>query len=461
VKRVLVTGGSGFIGSHVVDALEAARIEPRIIDLRAPDHLPPGRVDTVIGDLLDADTLWRAMEGCDAVIHLAAAADVDAVAEDPEGAERVNARGTLAVLEVARAVDVSRVIYGSTIWVYGQSGEGVLDEGARLGLPQHLYTASKLAGEMYCAAYAELYGVSCTILRFGIPYGPRARPSAVIPTFVRMALAGEPLTLAGDGSQTRRFVYVEDLADGIVRALDPCAANRIYNLSSDETVTIRELVQMVGELVGDVEVVRTPERAADFDGAGISSRRAERELGWRASTTLREGMARYMSWLGNETGALKQPVNEATLAKRASEPSTADRTRPRLYERLAVTPPITALACAIGTLIPYALAHRMDEFDTAQVHSVGITTLVAILVCLSAVQTRSARQVHHAAAIAWLLSGYVALVLLPWTKALLDLAVPEVQTLIMSAIGTTMALGVAGAANRLRSGARAAPERAI
>ena len=123
------------------------------------------------------------------------------------------------VLEAARAAQVARVIYTSTIWVYtGESGDRV-DEDTPLRMPAHLYTASKLAGEMYCTSYRELYGLETTILRLGIPYGPRARPAAVLPAFVNRALAGESLTVAGDGSASRRFVYVEDLADGCVKAL--------------------------------------------------------------------------------------------------------------------------------------------------------------------------------------------------------------------------------------------------
>src|SRR5262249_59089827 len=122
-------------------------------------------------------------------------------------------------------------------------------EDAALGLPPHLYTASKLAGEMYCSSYAELYDVPYTILRFGIPYGPRARPTAVIPIFVSKALKGEPLTIAGDGMQTRRFVYVEDLAEGVVAGIQHQGENRVFNLAGDETVTIRELADIVSELI--------------------------------------------------------------------------------------------------------------------------------------------------------------------------------------------------------------------
>src|SRR5690349_1558434 len=294
--RVLVTGGSGFIGSHVVDKLADAGHEPVIYDLRESPHHERGSVETVIGDLFDAEVLQGAMEDCDADVHLAAYADVGIVAEQPVAAEECNSRGTLAVLEAARATD-TRVIYGSTIWVYGNSGDGLIDEESPIGLPDHLYTASKLAGEMYCTSYAELYDVPCTILRFGIPYGPRARPSAVIPIFVGKAVKGDPLTIAGDGLQTRRFVYVEDLAEGVVAALEHGAENRIYNLAGDETVTIREVAEVVSEIVGDTEIVHTPGRSGDFGGAVISNERAAKELGWRASTPLREGVRRYYAWL--------------------------------------------------------------------------------------------------------------------------------------------------------------------
>ncbi len=156
---------------------------------------------------------------CDAVAHLAAVADVNDVHAEPEDAERVNARGTVAVLEAARRAGVKRIVYASTIWVYSDCQQETVDEDTLLPPPSHLYTSTKLAGELYCKAYQELYGIDYTILRFGIPYGPRAREAAVIPAFVGKALRGEPLTLAGDGGQSRRFVYVEDLAEGVALGL--------------------------------------------------------------------------------------------------------------------------------------------------------------------------------------------------------------------------------------------------
>jgi UDP-glucose 4-epimerase len=181
--RVLVTGGSGFIGSHVVDRLIAHGHEPVIYDLRpSPWHQDPARpVATVLGSITDREALERALHSCDAVAHLAAVADVNDVHAEPEDAERVNARGTVAVLEAARRASVRRILYASTIWVYSDCEGEEVDEDTLLPPPSHLYTSTKLAGELYCKAYQELYGIDYTILRFGIPYGPRAREAAVIP----------------------------------------------------------------------------------------------------------------------------------------------------------------------------------------------------------------------------------------------------------------------------------------
>jgi UDP-glucose 4-epimerase len=295
MNKVLVTGGAGFIGSHVVDKLIERGVEPRIFDLVPSSYHPD--IDTVTGDLTSLHDVRRAVEGCDAVIHLAAIADVNHVAADPAYAEVVNSRGTFQVLEAARLAGVERVVYGSTIWVYNGQ-EGIADEGTSVQLPSHLYTATKLAGEMYCRAYNEQYGLDCTILRFGIPYGPRARAAAVVPAFVKKALGGEPLTIAGDGSQARRFVYVEDLADGVVRAtLAECAANRVYNLVGDESVTIREIATIVRDLVGDVDILHVEKRAGDFSGTEVCGERAERELGWTASTPFGDGVRRYVEWV--------------------------------------------------------------------------------------------------------------------------------------------------------------------
>ena len=294
--RVLVTGGAGFIGSHVVDKLRAHGHEPVIYDLRPSPWPEHADVATVIGQVTDAVALAAALEHCDAVAHLAAVADVNDVHAEPHDAEQVNARGTAAVLEAARRAGVQRVVYASTIWVYSDTEETTVSETTLLPPPAHLYTATKLAGELYCKSYQELYGINYTILRFGIPYGPRAREAAVIPAFVNKAFAGEPLTLSGDGMQSRRFVYVEDLAEGVVAGLGDIAENRVYNLSSDEDVTIRQIAELVQEIVGNTEIVFGPARPGDLGSKIVLSDRAREELGWSASTPIDEGIRRYVEW---------------------------------------------------------------------------------------------------------------------------------------------------------------------
>ena len=466
MSRVLVTGGSGFIGSHVVDKLADAGHEPRIYDLQPSAHHEPGSVDTVVGDLFDHEALCAAMEDTEAVVHLAAYADVGIVAKEPVEAEECNSRGTLAVLEAARATR-TRVIYGSTIWVYGASGDGLIDEDAPLVLPDHLYTASKLAGEMYCSSYAELYDVPSTILRFGIPYGPRARPAAVIPIFVSKALKAEPLTIAGDGLQTRRFVYVEDLAEGIVAGLDRGADGRVYNLAGDETVTIRELADIVSDLIDDTEIVHTPGRNGDFGGAVISNERAADELGWRASTPLREGVRRYLAWLAPERAPAPEPEPAPVLAAPPEPavvapvakvtdlpgwPSAPSSSWPSAW--------VVALACAAGTLIPSALAFRTDDFGTGQVGFVAITCLIAILAVLSLLPLGAggARPERGGVFAGWLIAGFVVLETLPWTRNIFNLGMPHRGTIALTAMGVAIALVVATAATRWRDDGEAAAD---
>jgi len=301
--RVLVTGGGGFIGSHVVDRLLDRGITPRIFDLSASPYHSPLEVETFTGSITDPANLDLAMRDCDAVVHLAAVADVAHVYADPVLAEEVNTRGTLNVLEAACRAKVGRVVYGSTTWVYSDCEEQEVDEETPIPAPRHLYTATKLAGETYCAGYGELFDLETTVLRFGIPYGPRARAAGVVAKFTDLAFEGKALTIAGDGSQSRSFIYVEDLADGIVAALRPEAAGRTYNLSGDEVVTILEIAERVQENTDGCEIVHTPPRPGDFPGKVISNERALEELGWKAETSFREGVRRYVEWVRGSTRA--------------------------------------------------------------------------------------------------------------------------------------------------------------
>jgi UDP-glucose 4-epimerase len=323
--KILVTGGSGFIGSHVVDVLIAHGHEPCIYDIVPSTYQAPEDVETVVGDLLDLEVLRGAARGRDAVIHLAAVSDVNEVVRDPSRAELVNARGTEVMLEAALLEKVTRVLYASTVWVYGGAvGQEPLDEDTSLVAPAHFYTATKLAGELFCHSFDELYGLGQTILRFGIPYGPRARASTVVAQFVARALTGDPLTVTGDGAQTRQFVYVEDLAEGIVAALDPVAAGRTYNLVGSEQVSVRQIAETVQELVGDVPIAHVDDRPADLRSSAISGERAGRELGWAVETPFHQGVRRYVSWV---TGIQESP-SEEPASRIAGSASTVLRQEP-------------------------------------------------------------------------------------------------------------------------------------
>jgi UDP-glucose 4-epimerase len=449
MSRILVTGAAGFIGSHVVDRLVAAGHEPRLYDRRPSPYHP--EADAVLGDVRDVDALRAAMEGCSAVVHLAAAADVGEVAKDPVGSEELNARGTLAVLEAARLASLERVVYASTIWVYSDVEAERVDEDTPLLPPAHLYTASKLAGELYCRSYRELYGVSSTILRFGIPYGPRARPAAVLPIFVRKALAGEPLTIAGGGTQSRRFVYVEDLAEGVVLGLGSEAANRTYNLVSDEDVTIRQIAETVGEVVGDVELVEVEGRAGDFKGAEVCGARAASELGWRATTPFAEGVRRYVAWhrahdeleaavaaRAEAAAAAVVPVEPALTAASPAAPAPARR---RLLP--AWPAPRFAVITLVG-LVAGALAVALTRQDAFSDPMALIGTVILLAVPTALIAGVDWNRDRHDASIvlATMFVGALLALVWNWAGGVARLAEDHVTTSILVVlVGAALATG--------------------
>jgi len=219
------------------------------------------------------------------------------------------------------------VLYGSTIWVYSDSVVPDPDEESALAQPRHLYTATKLAGENYVASYNAQFDGRHTILRFGIPYGPRARPAAVVPSFIARAERGEALSISGDGRQTRQFVYVVDLAHGIVSGLVSNAAGKIYNLVGNEETSVREIADAVRELVSPVPIVHGPERPADVRIGRVSGARAAAELNWTAERTFRDGLRLYLDWLADTSGS---PVAEAAAKTSGSAAAVLRHESPEL-----------------------------------------------------------------------------------------------------------------------------------
>ncbi len=294
--RIAITGGSGFVGSHVVDKLKGAAItDIRVLDIKQPHR---NDVEFVKTDITKLEEVKNALKDIDVVYHLAGAADVNDVYKDPLWATKLNVDGTANVLEVARQLNIQRVIFASTVWIYSGSPGTMANEESQVysSGAGHVYNTTKIAGEMMINDYNKLYGVPFTIMRYGIPYGPRARPTAVIPIFVRKALNKEPLTIQGDGSQFRFFLYVEDLAEGNVAALKKIAKNQVYNMDGQKPTTVRQMAETIRNIIGNVNIVYTPARPGDYQGKYVSIDKARRELDWEPRTPFEVGLSRYVDW---------------------------------------------------------------------------------------------------------------------------------------------------------------------
>ncbi|OAA26670.1 UDP-glucose 4-epimerase [Frankia sp. EI5c] len=307
--RIAVTGGSGFIGGHVVDRLLDAGHDVLSLDVASCPRPDPRAAYREL-DVLDLDALTDTFSGIDVVFHIAGMSNVDFAFADPVRTVRLNVEGTGKVCEAARGAGVRRVVFASTVWVYGAMADPVapaqppapapppLTEEAEivLGRAGHVYTSTKLAAELLLQSYQQTYGLAFTILRYGIPYGPGMRDELVLARFVQNAMAGRPLTVAGDGQQYRKYVYVRDLADAHVLALTDTAQNTTIALEGNERVSVLEMAQAVQAYFPDVAIEHVPARPGDFRGREISTQRAAGLLNWRPTTPFRDGVRQYIEW---------------------------------------------------------------------------------------------------------------------------------------------------------------------
>ncbi|WP_250283006.1 NAD-dependent epimerase/dehydratase family protein [Frankia sp. CiP1_Cm_nod2] len=299
--RIAVTGGSGFIGAHVVDRLADAGHDVISLDLQT--HKTDPRADRRALDVLDLPAVTSAFDGCEVVFHLAGMSNVDHAFADPIRTVRLNVEGTANVCEAARVAGVRRVLFASTVWVYGAAGGDPddphpLTEDVEFALARagHVYTSTKIAAELLLHSYQQTYGVDFTILRYGIPYGPGMRDELVLARFLRKALDGEPLTIAGDGQQFRNYVFVRDLADAHVLAMADSARNATIALEGDERVSVLAMAQAVRDHVPGVRIEHVPARPGDFRGRPVSNAAAEALLGWRPTTRFADGVRQYVEW---------------------------------------------------------------------------------------------------------------------------------------------------------------------
>ncbi len=302
--KIIVTGGSGFIGSHVVDALLGRDYEVVIYDLEAPRY---GQSCAFVrGDTRDIDRMAQVVGSGDVVFHLAAEANVNRFYESPLYSNDITAGATLSVLEAARRTKAARVLLASTEWVYGSlvdaGDEEITEDTPCAENPDHLYTSSKIASELYCRNYLGLYGVNYTVMRYGIPFGERARPETVTPIFIRRIVRDEAITIHGDGSQSRQFIYVKDLARGNVACLDQAAQNQVININGKRRISVLQIVRTLENILGKKAVLNfTEDRKGNFKGRFISSAKAKRMLHWEPEQEYEEAMRKYVAWfLKNE-----------------------------------------------------------------------------------------------------------------------------------------------------------------
>jgi UDP-glucose 4-epimerase len=296
--KIVVAGGSGFIGSHVVDALIEKGYEVLIYDLEAPHY--DQKCGFIRGDTRDIDRMTQVFKSGDIVYLIAAEANVNRFYESPVFSNDITANATLSVLEAARRTGVVRVILASTEWVYGslpEAGEeSITEDTPYTDNPDHIYTSSKIAAELFCKNYRSLYGVNYTIMRYGIPFGERARPETVTPIFIRRIARGEPITIHGDGSQSRQFIYVKDLARGNAACMNPAAENQIFNLNGKKRISVIRIVKTIEEILGKkASVTFIEDRKGNFKGRFISSEKARRLLDWEAALDYEDAMRMYVT----------------------------------------------------------------------------------------------------------------------------------------------------------------------
>jgi UDP-glucuronate 4-epimerase len=308
MSRILVTGGAGFIGSHVCERLLARGDSVTVLDnfndfydpaLKRGNAamLPNARIEH--GDLRDRALIARlfAQGEFDGVIHLAAMAGVRPSLLDPLHYEDVNVRGTVILLEELKSRPATRFVFASSSSVYGARDTVPFSETDDIHHPVSPYAATKRAGELLCYTHHHLYGIPTSCLRFFTVYGPRQRPEMAIAKFTRAIRAGKPVPFFGDGSTRRDYTYIDDIVDGVLAALDRCAGYEIYNLGESATTSLSELVAMLGEICGREPILdRQPLQPGDVPLTCADISKARRQLGYAPRTPVEQGLRQYVAW---------------------------------------------------------------------------------------------------------------------------------------------------------------------
>jgi UDP-glucuronate 4-epimerase len=311
-RRILVTGGAGFIGSTLVDRLLAEGDHVTVVDnfdtfyprerklshLRAAATHPRFRLEEA--DIRDARKIAAIVSECrpDAIVHLAARAGVRPSIDDPALYTSVNVQGTVHLLDAASKLHHRpRFVYASSSSVYGDRPDAPFRETDSVDLPVSPYAATKKACELLAYTFHHLHGLPVTGLRFFTAYGPRNRPDLAIARFAALIDRGEPVPMFGDGATRRDYTFIDDIVDGIVRAVERCEDHHLYNLGNSDPVELRALIDALGEALGKApRINQLPEQPGDVRQTYADITRASAELGYRPKTSFKEGLRRFVAW---------------------------------------------------------------------------------------------------------------------------------------------------------------------
>lgn len=313
MQRVLVTGGAGFIGSHLVDSLLADHYEVLVIDNFDPfyeryikeqnilSHTKNAHYRLIEADIRDRESVFRIFSEWqpEIVVHLAAKAGVRPSVQDPQMYAEVNINGTMHVLDAAVKVGVKKFIFGSSSSVYGLNEKVPFSEEDPLLKPASPYGATKLAGEAICNSYSNCYGLPIVALRFFTVYGPRQRPDLAIHKFTRKILNGEAIPLYGDGTSSRDYTYVSDIVSGIRKAMDyPLTGYEVFNLGNDQPITLLQLVHAIEEVTGrKAQIEWLPPQVGDVPRTWADLKKARAILQYEPQITLQDGLNHFIQWM--------------------------------------------------------------------------------------------------------------------------------------------------------------------
>ncbi|MGF1657638.1 MAG: SDR family NAD(P)-dependent oxidoreductase [Verrucomicrobiales bacterium] len=306
----VVTGGAGFIGSHLVEKLVTLGHQVTVLDDFNDYYNPEIKhqnlaavsqgVELISCDIRNAETVENAFRGkeIDVVFHLAARAGVRPSIADPRLYLDTNVQGTFNVLEAARQAGVERFIFASSSSVYGLLKEVPFREDAVIQQTISPYAATKLAAEQLCGNFSHLYGMQMVCLRFFTVYGPRQRPDLAIHSFTRRILEGEPITQFGDGSTRRDYTYIDDIIQGVLAAMDYSDKPfDIFNLGESETTQLSNLIGLLEEAIGrQAEIIEKPEQPGDVPLTCADISKARRLLGYNPTTPISLGIPKYVQW---------------------------------------------------------------------------------------------------------------------------------------------------------------------